>query len=110
MKKATFEAIRDALVGFGYDNEEVLDELNHELNRGAEEKAAKAAQYESVHSLMVDNLSATPMTAAELWSEIEEDFLKCGLTKGQFQHALTRLWPDEIGIDRSGKVNTYFRK
>lgn len=110
MKKTTYETIKKELVDRGYTDADVLAELDAEINRGAEEKAAKAAQYESVHSLIVDNLSATPVTASALWAEVEEEFLKAGMTKGQFQHALTRLWQDEIGVDRSGKVNTYFRK
>lgn len=110
MKKATYETIKKELVDRGYTDADVLAELDAEINRGAEEKAAKAAQYEGVHSLIVDNLSATPVTASALWAEVEEEFLKTGMTKGQFQHALTHMWQDEIGIDRSGKVNTYFRK
>lgn len=110
MKKATLETIRTALLDAGYESTDpVMVELDAEINKGAEEKAARAAAYDSIHSLVVDNLSDTPVTCADLWGEIGEEVTAKGMTKGQVQHALTNLWQDEIE-KIPGKPNTYKRK
>lgn len=109
MKKATLETIRTALTTLGYDNEEVMAELNAELNKGAEERAARANLYESIHSLIVDNLSATtPMTCSELFAEIEDEVTAKGMTRHNVQYALNNLWSEEI-VKISGKPNSYRR-
>ena len=106
MKKATLETIRTALTDLGYENKEVLDELDAELNKGAAEKAARAAAYESIHSLIVDNLSDTPITCADLLAEIEPEVVANGMTRHNVQYALNNLWQDEI-VKIAGKPNTY---
>lgn len=105
MKKATLEAIRTALIDLGYENAEVLGELDTELNRGAAEKAARAEVYEGIHDLVVGALSDTPVTCAELYDSIESE-LPQGVTKQKVQYALTHLWQDEI-VKIAGKPNTY---
>ena len=80
MKKATFEAIKTALTAFGYDNQDVMDELTKEINKGAEQKAKNA--------------------------EAIEDEVPEGITKGKVQYALTHLWGDEI-VKVEGKPNGY---
>lgn len=105
MKKATLETIRTALIDLGYDDTFVLNEIDAELNKGAAEKAARAAAYESIHSLVVDNLSGTPITCADLFSEIEKE-LPDGMTRHNVQYALNSLWQDEI-VKIPGKPNTY---
>lgn len=108
MKKATLEAIRDALVNFGMDTEaDMMKELDAELNKGAAEKQARAEAYESIHSLVVDNLSNTPVTCADLFNEIESE-LPDGFSRHNIQYALNNLWQDEIE-KISGKPNTYRR-
>ncbi len=110
MKKATLETIRTALTDLGYENAEVLAELDAELNKGAEEKAARAAAYEGIHSLIVDNLSdVTPMSCADLCIEIGSELETHGMTKHNVQYALNNLWQDEI-VKIPGKPNTYRRK
>ena len=109
MKKATLETIRTALTDLGYDNAEVIAELDKEINKGAEEKAARDAVYESVHELIVDNLSSTPITCGDLWTEIEGEATAKGMTRAKLQYALTNLWRDEI-TKIIGKPNTYCRK
>jgi len=111
MKKATLEIIRDALesINFGDADPDAMAELNAELNRGAEEKAARAAAYESIHSLIVDNLNDTPVTCADLFNEIEPEVLAAGMNKHNVQYALNSLWQDEIEKIH-GKPNTYKRK
>lgn len=106
MKKATLETIRTALTDLGYENKEVLDELDAELNKGAAEKAARAAAYEEIHSLIVDNLSDTPITCADLLVEIEPEVAARGMTRHNVQYALNNLWQDEI-VKIAGKPNTY---
>ena len=109
MKKATLETIRTALIDFGYENKEVLDELDVELNKGAAEKAARAAAYESIHDIIVDNLTDTPVTCADLFSEIEADVIAKSMTRHNVQYALNNLWQDEIE-KIPGKPNTYKRR
>ncbi len=109
MKKATLETIRTALTDLGYANADVLAELDAELNRGAEEKAARAAAYAAIHDVIVDNLSDTPVTCKDLFEEIKDD-LPAGMdTQGKVQYALNNLWQDEIE-KIPGKPNTYKRK
>ena len=107
MKKATLETIRTALTDFGYTNEDVLAELDAELNKGAAEKAAHAAEYEAIHNLIVDNLTDTPVTVADLFAEIEDE-LPEGMNRHKVQYALNNLWQDEI-VKIAGKPNTYRR-
>lgn len=107
MKKSTFVAIRTALTELGYANEEVMAELDKEINRGSEVKAQKAAEYESIHDLIVSTLSSVPVTCTELFNSIEKE-LPEGMTRGKVQYALTNLWQDEI-VKIEGKPNTYRR-
>ena len=105
MKKSIYLTIKDALTNFGYDNKEVMDALNAEINKGEDAKAKNAEAYESIHSLIMDTLSDTPVTCGELWEAIEKD-VPSGITKGKVQYALTHLWQDEI-VKIEGKPNTY---
>ena len=106
MKKATLETIRTALTNLGYDNTDILSELDAELNRGASEKAARAAAYESIHDLVVGTLSDTPVTCKELFESIEDELPDTMNTQGKIQYALNNLWQDEI-VKITGKPNTY---
>ena len=108
MKKATLETIRTALTNLGYENTEVLAELDAELNKGAEEKAARAAAYAGIHDIVVDNLTDTPVCLNDLWPEIEGEITAKGMTKHNVQYALNNLWQDEI-VKITGKPNTYRR-
>ena len=109
MKKTTLQSIYDVLSMHemeGMVSPEVLDELKAELNKGAEEKAARAAAYEEIHSLVVDNLTDTPITCADLFGEIEAEVTAKGMTRHNVQYALNNLWQDEIE-KIPGKPNTY---
>ena len=107
MKKSTFEAIKTALTSFGYDNADVLAELDKEIGKGAEVKAKNAEAYESIHGLVIGALTTAgvPVTCADVWEAIE-DKVPEGITKGKVQYALTHLWQDEI-VKIEGKPNTY---
>lgn len=109
MKKVTLEAIRDTLIDLGVkDTDPMVVELNAELNKGAEEKAARAAAYDSIHDIVVDNLTDTPVTVADLWGEVESEVSAKGMTRHNVQYALNNLWQDEI-VKIPGKPNTYRR-
>lgn len=105
MKKATFEAIKTALTNFGYDNADVLAELDKEINKGAEAKAKNAEAYDAIHDIVMNALTSTPATVAEIWEAIEDEVPE-GITKGKVQYALTHLWSDEI-VKVEGKPNGY---
>ena len=105
MKKATFETIKTALTNFGYDNADVLAELDKEINKGAEQKAKNAEAYEALHDIVIGALTAAPATVAEIWEQIENEVPE-GTTKGKVQYALTHLWGDEI-VKVEGKPNGY---
>ena len=105
MKKLSLVAIKNALVGFGFEDADILSELDKEINKGAEAKAKNAEAYESIHDIVVGTLTAVPVTVAELWESIEDEVPE-GITKGKVQYALTHLWQDEI-VKIEGKPNTY---
>jgi len=105
MKKVTLETIRTALTNFGYDNAEVLTELDKEINRGSDAKAKNLEVYESFHDILISTLSSAPATCGEIYDAIEKE-LPEGITKGKVQYALTHLWQDEI-VKIEGKPNTY---
>ena len=107
MRKVTFETIFTALTNFGYDNQEVMDELSKEINKGADAKAKNAEAYEGIHDLVIGALSDTPATCAEIFEQIKTE-LPEGMGKGKVQYALTHLWQDEI-VKIEGKPNTYRR-
>ena len=109
MKKATLDAIRVTLLNLGVEETNpMVVELNAELNKGAEEKAARAEAYAGIHDVVVDNLTDTPVTCSDLWGEIEGEVIAKGMTKHNVQYALNNLWQDEI-VKIAGKPNTYRR-
>ena len=106
MKKATLETIRTALLDAGYESTDpIMEELTAEINRGAEEKAARAASYEAIHDIVMEVLSDTPATIAEIYAAVE-DKMPAGMTKSKVQYAITRLWTNEI-VKVDGKPNGY---
>ena len=108
MKKTIYETIKTALTNYGYDNQEVMDALDAEINRGAEVKAKNSALYEQAKPIVLGDLTDMPMTIGEIYEGIESE-LPEGFTKGKVQYAITRLWADEV-TKTEGKVNTYSRK
>lgn len=110
MKKATLQEIHDLLVHWDECPERLIEEISAELNKGAEEKAARAAAYEGIHSLIVGNLSdTTPMSCADLCIEIGSELESHGMNRHNVQYALNNMWQDEI-VKIPGKPNTYKRK
>ena len=107
MKKLSLVSIKNALVGYGFSDEEILSELDKEINKGEAQKAKNAEAYEAMHDVIVGALSDTPVTCGELYDAIQKE-LPEGATKGKVQYALTHLWGDEI-VKIEGKPNTYRR-
>lgn len=108
MKKIVLENIRTALLDAGYvSTDPLMEEIEAELNKGAAEKAERAAEYESIHDLIVDNLTSTPITVADLYNEIVDE-LPSGMSRYKVQYAMNNLWQDEI-VKIAGKPNTYRR-
>ena len=108
MKKSSLESLVHYLSEKNDDcMMDIKAEIEAELSKGAEEKAARAAAYEEMHDLIVGSLSDTPVTCAELYENIANE-LATGTTKNKVQYALTHLWQDEIVVIR-GKPNTYKR-
>ena len=107
MKKATMNSILSLIASIDSpEAEAVRAELIAELNKGAEEKARNAELYNSSKSIVMDELSDTPVTISELWDALADKLTEVDFTKGKLQYAVTRLWKDEI-VRTEGKVNTY---
>ena len=112
MKKATLLTAYAILTGKGEVTEEtkaaVIAEFEKEFNRDAEEKAAKAAEYESVKEIILAPLNEAIMTISELYEAIKNE-LPDGFTRGKVQYAITKLYADEV-VKHEGKPCTYGRK
>lgn len=109
MKKNTLRTIYTSLLDFGYESTDpIMEEIATELNRGAEEKAAKNAEYMAVKDIILGALMDTPATIAEIYESIKDE-LPDGFTRNKVQYAITRLFADEVA-KFDGKPNTYALK
>lgn len=108
MKKSTINTIASVLTSVDFENKSaILDELNAELNRGAEKRAAKVAEYDAVRDTIIGGLSDTPVTIAELYDSIKDE-LPDGFSRNKVQYAIVNLYKDEVE-KISGSPNTYKR-
>lgn len=107
MKKASYEAIYNALTAINFDNAEVMEDLRKELNRGAEAKAKKANEYEQAKEVVLATIriANAPVTVAEIFESCEND-LPEGFTKNKVNYGLTHYWTDAVE-KIEGKVNSY---
>jgi len=106
MKKATMNTIIATLNAIEFENKDaIMAELNAEVNRNAEQKAQRTAEYDAVKPIVLGTLSDTPVTVAELYDAVHDE-LPNGFTRGKLQYAVTRLWTDEI-VKIDGNPNTY---
>ena len=107
MKKSTMETIFATLTAINFDNAEIMNELQKEINRGAELKAQKANEYAQAWVAVADTLreSDAPMTIADIYAKCA-DTLPDGFTKAKVQYGLTHQWVDAI-TKTEGKVNSY---
>ena len=108
MKKSSYETIYAALTAVNFDNQEILDELTKEINRGAEVKARKASEYDAAKPFVFDaiRVAGVPVTVAEIYEHCQST-LPEGFTKSRVQYGLTHQWADEV-VKTEGKVNSYF--
>ena len=108
MKKATMNTILSLIANIDTpEAEQVRAELNAELSKGAEKAQANRELYETAKSIVMDALSDTPVTIAELYAEVE-DKLPEGFTKAKVQYALSHYWESDV-VKHEGKVNAYTR-
>ena len=111
MKKATLSTVVALLSDLDFDNkEELMNELYTDLNRGAEEKAAKAAEYEAAHDAVIEaiRVAGVPVSVADIFAEAKNS-LPDGFTKNKVSYGLRNYWKDEVMVE-SGKVNLYSLK
>ena len=109
MKKNTLSALVKYLTEKNDDYMmDIKDELEAELNRDAEEKAAKAAEYEAawtiVRQFMADNDIFLP--AGEIYVQIEND-LPEGFSLNKVTYGLTHYWKDFVEKGTIGKTSAY---
>ena len=108
MTNASLNTIYTVLSSVDFENKSaILDELNAELNKGAEKRAAKAAEYDAVRDIILGGLSDTPVTIAELYDSIKDE-LPDGFSRNKVQYAIVNLYKDEVE-KISGSPNTYKR-
>lgn len=108
MKKATLEIMERILTnleGKGEAENEALADVQAELNKGAEQKAAKKAVYDEAREVVLANLDATPVTAAELYEAIKED-LPDDFGVRKLIRGLTKEWADAV-VTIAGATNQY---
>ena len=107
MRKNTLSTIASILTNIDFENKtEIMDELMKDINRGAEVKASKMAEYDAaVESVMnVLRMTTAPLTVAEIFDACEG--LPEGFTKNKVSYGLTHYWADRV-VKVEGKVNTY---
>lgn len=106
MKKNTLKNLVAYLNGENITNiDEIKAELQAELDRGEAKAQANRDLYDATKDTVLDVLSDTPITVAELWEEIKDDVPQ-GMTKSKVQYGLRELWASEV-VKIEGKVNSY---
>ena len=109
------EALRNVLDNYGTDmNKETRDELQRmvavlesQIDKRAEQKAAKMSEYASAHDAVMGVLAdaTKPVTVAEIYESCQAD-LPEGFSKNKIAYALRTYWTDEV-VKTEGKVNMY---
>lgn len=109
MKKSTIAALVSYLDGATLTNlDEIRDELQAELDKGAEKAAANRALYDAAKEVVLAGLTDMPVTIAELFEAVA-DALPEGFTRSKMQYALNNYWTDEV-VKHGGAPMTYSRK
>lgn len=100
MKKTTIQALVSYLNGNTVTNlEEIKAELEAELSRGAEKKAANQELYAQAELVLMKHLDYAPATAAELFEACEAE-LPDGFSKGKFVYALSHgVWSGVVKVE-----------
>lgn len=108
MKNSTYNTIKNVLATIDFEGKDaVMEELDKELNRGAEEKAIKNAEYETAWLVIREVLESTttPLTATEIFERCKEN-LPDNFSRGRVQYGLNNTWKDVV-VKIEGKPNTY---
>lgn len=108
MKRNTIQSLVSYLNGETVTNlDEIKAELEAELNKGAEVKAAKDATYDAAWDIVrgVLTMTTAPLTAAEITEEAAAK-LPDGFGKGRVLYGLNHQWADYV-VKIEGKPNTY---
>ncbi len=108
MTKNTMKAILTALGTIDFENKtEIMAEIEKELNRGAAEREAKAAEDEAAWPGVAEGrrVIGNPVGVTDLFDEIEKA-LPNGFTKGRLTYGLTHQWADRV-VKTEGKINLY---
>lgn len=109
MKKSTIAALVSYLNGATVHNlDEIRAELQNELDKGAEKAAANRAIYDEAKSVVINALSDTPVTVAELFEQVKAE-LPEGFSKSKMQYGMTRIWMNDL-VRHDGAPATYSRK
>ncbi len=109
MKKSTIAVLVSYLDGATLTNlDEIRDELQAELDKGAEKAAANRALYDAAKDAVLAGLTDTPVTIAELFEAVA-DTLPEGFTRSKMQYAISNYWADEV-VKHDGRPATYSRK
>ena len=88
--------------------DEIKNEIETELTKGAEKAAANRALYDSAREIVLAGLSETPVTISELYEQIQNE-LPDGFSRSKVQYGLLNYWIDDITIV-DGNPKTYARK
>lgn len=108
MKNSTYNTIKNVLATVDFEGKDaVMEELDKELNRGAEEKAIKNAEYNAAWVAVREVLESTtaPLTVAEIFASCEKK-LPADFKRGRVQYGLNNTWKDAV-VKIEGKPNTY---
>lgn len=101
MKKSTLIDLVAYLNGKTLTNlDEIKAELEQELNRNAEKKAANQELYADAELVMRKHLDFAPATASELWESCKDE-MPAGFTKGKFTYALSHGVWNVVKVDGS---------
>lgn len=84
-----------------------LEAVMKEVNRGADQKAARADAYAEAWEVVREVLASTnrPLTIKEIFDECEAD-LPENFKRGSVQYGLLNQWAENI-VKIDGKPNTY---
>lgn len=103
MKKTAMETLVKHLNG---EQVEGLDEIKADLEAELAKNKAKAEetkrQYAEMHDPIMETMriANAPVTAQDIADAT-------GFSRNKILYGFRNYWPNEIKVDRSGKVNTY---
>ena len=104
MKKSSLESLISFIdmTDAPQDILNIREEMVNELAKSRAKADANRATYAELHDKVISVLESvtSPVTAQDIANEL-------GIARGKIVSGLTRLWCDEVVVNRDGKVNTY---